>query len=575
MTDDAPPPPPAAEWSPAWIRRRARNVYKRPLLVGGITAGCFVVTLVGLVLASHAPTGESSGAEHEFMARPRPRPDTAAIRRRLAAVEVELRAADSALAQALATSRALASARAPLSAARRARRDSLAGALATLDSLIQRSRDAPLPASYQALGAALPEEEGEDGTGSRRVAELLDTLTAIEATRSGFGAAGGVDPIFVALTARATAVGRAIQEEALERQRALRRQLSKLAAPHAPSAGESSAGSLSDTVGLAFARDSVRRELNAACRGLAAARLANQEVDERIVRTRAAAAARSSVPAMLPAALIVGLAVGLGVAFALEAREPRVADAAEARATAGIDVLATLGQNHTVQERRRRADREVPPLIELASDAYQLLHSQLAGRSFELPLVAVLGDSPMVTSVVAANLAAQSARQVRTTLLVDAGFETNSVAALARLPESPGLAGVLSGELDWAGAVSAVTVGRDRTMDVLPGGSLGGASVPEGADMEIARVLGHVARRYECVVVSMPVSRRGTIPIPASDTMPAILCVRTARTTVAGLGQIMAALRAHGASVRGLVVWDRDYPTVIASGNPDGRREPS
>jgi len=277
------------------------------------------------------------------------------------------------------------------------------------------------------------------------------------------------------------------------------------------------------------------------------------------------------VPAIWPAALIVGIVVGLAVAFALEVRDPRVADAAEAEAAAECAALVLLASGERTPERRRRADREVPPLVELASDGFRLLHTQLADRSFQLQLVAVLGDSPVVTAVVAANLAAAVARQVRTTLLVDADFETHSLATITRKPQEPGLANVISGEADWASAVRSVVVDRDRTMDVLPGGSFG--RMPSGrdrmlgaADAGLAEVLERVSRRYECVVVSMPISRRGTIPIPVSARLPAVVCVRVGRTRVLGLAELMAALRTHGAVARGLVVWEREDPLVGGGG---------
>ena len=51
--------------------------------------------------------------------------------------------------------------------------------------------------------------------------------------------------------------------------------------------------------------------------------------------------------------------------------------------------------------------------------------------------------------------------------------------------------------------------------------------------------------------------------------MPAVVCVRTARTRVLGLGELMGALREHGASVRGLVVWEREDPLVAGSGTSE------
>jgi Mrp family chromosome partitioning ATPase len=565
MSDDAPPPRPASDWSPGWIRRRARNVYRRPLLVGGVAAACFTVIVVALVTTTHGSPLDAQAAVESAIERP----DTLALRDTLRALEARSRTADSALVSGLAAARKLAEpapvAANPAPLALAARRDSLVSAIARLDTLIQRAQDAPLPASYVALGQELLASR-EPG-----VQALLDTLASIEATRAGFGAAGGVDPIFVALTSRATLVGRQIQEVGRSRQSELHREIAELGEREARPAPVRREPRVEppDTLALAHSAADARREANGARRALSSARLLNQEIDERLARQRAAAASSSGVPAIWPAALIVGLVVGLGVAFGLETRDPRVADAAEAEVAAGTEALVTLGANERTQERRRRADRQVPPLVELASDGFRLLHTQLADRSFELPLVAVLGDSPVVTAVVAANLAAAVARQVRTTLLVDADFETHSLATITRVPREPGLANVIVGDVDWSAAVRSVVVDRDRTMDVIPGGSFG--LMPSGrgrrldaADTGLADILERVSRRYECVVVSMPVSRHGTMPIPTSARMPAVVCVRTARTRVLGLAELMTTLRAHGAVIRGLVIWERDDPLVAS-----------
>jgi Mrp family chromosome partitioning ATPase len=519
--------------------------------------------VVALVTTTHGTPPNAQAADTGNVVE---RPDTIALRDTLRTLEARSRTADSALMQGLARARKLAAydppplGPAPLALA--AKRASMRAEIARLDTLIDRAQEAPLPASYAALGQELLAQK------EKRVQALLDTLASIEATRAGFGAAGGVDPIFVALTSRATLVGRQIQELGRSRQRELQHDIAGLDAPAlAAPARRPAREEPPDTLALAQAAADARREANGARRALSSGRLLNQELDERLARARAAAASSSGIPAIWPAALIVGLVVGLGVAFGLEARDPRVADATEAAATAGVDTLVTLGASERTQERRRRADRQVPPLVELASDGFRLLHTQLADRSFELPLVAVLGDSPVVTAVVAANLAAAVARQVRTTLLVDSDFETHSLATITRVPREPGLANVIAGEVDWPAAVRSVVVDRDRTMDVIPGSSFG--FMPSGrgrrldaADAGLAGILERVSRRYECVVVSMPISRQGNIPIPASARMPAIVCVRTARTRVLGLQELMAALRSHGAVVRGTVVWERDDPLV-------------
>src|SRR5438876_11656436 len=78
----------------------------------------------------------------------------------------------------------------------RAQRDSLSAELATLNRLIDRAENAPLPTSYRAL-AASPTVAADP-----RVRVLLDSLADIERERNAFGAVGGVDPVDLSLTSR-------------------------------------------------------------------------------------------------------------------------------------------------------------------------------------------------------------------------------------------------------------------------------------------------------------------------------------------------------------------------------------
>jgi len=527
-----------------WIRRRAQNVYRRPLLVGGVGAAVFVVTLLGLAVIPR----RARRAVDEAMAAPVARPDTALLRRRVDSAAARVRVAELGLARL----RAAAGQSAPdsLSPAHRARRDSLATASANLARLLQRAEEAPLPASYRELGTA-PEMQG-----APRVAQLLDTLSDVEQSRADFGAAGGVDPIFVALTARVTQLGRELKAIALARRAALQRELARLVPPPPPARALRVATLELDSAQSALTR--VRDEL-------AAARATNRALAEQAARARAAEALAASVPAMLPGALIVGLAAGLAVAFTLEVRRPTVADGAEAEAIAGVPALVTITEPRAVQERRRRADRDVPPLVELNSDTYRLLFTQLADPSFNLPFAVVVGDVPLVTATVAANLAATVARQVRTTLVVDTDFQAHSVAAVTRVRPAPGMAEVLAERTEWAEVVRSVVVERSRTIDVLAGGMFGAAGAPEGLGTRLAHTLARFTRRYECVVVNAPLARSAMMPPAVASTAgPVIVCVCLARTPVGTLRQLMDALQASGTTVRGLVIWDREEPVASA-----------
>lgn len=516
--------------------------------MSGVGTAVFVGALIALVVVPR----QARRAARELMPSPEERRDTAALLHQIAEADARARTAETALAEARGAAARLArqaAMRDTLAPALRARRDSLAAARASLQRLIERAEDAPLPASYRALGEA-PELHGLP-----RVAALLDTLAEIEQSRAEFGAAGGVDPIFVALTARAAQIGRELQRIAEAREAALAREMERLSPP-VPTVV------VPDTIPLLHARDSAVAAGNAARRNLAEARAVNRALDLRAARARAAASLGASVPAMLAAALVIGLAAGFGVALTFELRRPRVADSAEAEAIAGARVLVTIGRPARPPVRRRSADRELAPLIEPTSDTYRLLYTQLANSRFDLPLVTVIGDAPLVTATVAANLAATAARQARTTLLVDTDVAAHPVADVVRTRPTPGMVDVLARDIDWPEAITSVVVGRDRTMDVLPSGVLERGAPGAATGDALARTLAHFTRRYECVVVSAPAPRSGDaqLVVSAPDAGAVIVCVCTARTRVAAFRTLLDSLRAREAPLRGIVVWDRNDP---------------
>lgn len=550
---DAPvEPPPASRHSPRWIRQRARNVYQRPLLIGSVAVGVVVLMVVGLVAVPHHLQRSEDGAFS-----PAAPPDTAAIARTLARWDAQARSADSALSRARdeLLGRVSAAVIDTFPPPLRAERDSLAAAREELERLLRRTDEAPLPASYRALGES-PEMRGTPG-----VAPLLDTLAEVERSRADFGAAGGVDPIFVALTSRATQLGKRLQQLARARDEVLRRQVARLT-PAPPRTATPA-----DTLQLVALRDSATQGATQARRDLAQGRLLAQALAERAARDQEIAAFGVPAIALLLAGLVLGIGLGFGVALAVEIRHPHVSDAAEAESIAGARVLATIGVPRTPPPpRRRRADREVPPLVELASDDYQLLHAELADRALDIPLLAVAGDDAMVTAVVAANLAAVVARQVRTTLLVDTDIASRSGSRVARVRPAPGLSDVLAGRIEWAEAITSVVVARERTVDVLPSGALATPEALDGAQEEFSRLLSHLTRRYESVIVSAPASSRGALSASAGAAREVLVCVRAGRTPVSALRQLVRLVSEHGATVRGVVVWEREDPVALPAG---------
>jgi len=550
------------EVTPGTLGRRARNVYRRPLLFGVVAVSVFMVTLIVLLLI---PREAQRAAQVAGANAPNPgeRRDTANLVRHLQAVEQLAHIADSTRVAALELSRQRAAAVDTLSPDERARHDSLSAAIASLAALIQRAGNAPLPASYRALGES--REMREDP----RVKGMLDSLAAIEKARSDLGPSGEVDPIFVALTSRGTEIGKGLVAIAAERAGELRREAARLVPRPPPS-------STVDTAAMRIMRDSLAGVSASVRQELANARQVNAMVDARAERARRVAALGATPLAMLAAALVMGLAIGFGVSFAFELQRPHVADGVEAVAIAGAPVLARLTDAPPATARRRTADREVPPLIEQGADAYRMLYTQLADRSFNLPFVVVVGDEPLTTATVAANLAAAAARQVRTVLLVDTDAVAQSVTWVTRTPGGRGLADVVSGGLSWPEAIVGVVVGRERTMDVLATGTTdasrvhgagnAGPDAAGGAEAERTpdAILDHLRRRYESIVVNAPASRGAELHHVVSASTTVLLCVRTARTPASVLRDLAGEIARRGAVLRGLVLWDQPDPVAIA-----------
>ncbi len=439
------------------MRRRASNVYGQPAFLAKACGIAFVITLIAFLALARVATRDGAGQS----ARSTARSDTAAMESAERSAAERLRVAEGALADARARRRANATESDTLTPAAHARRDSLAAAVAELTRLLVRSEDAPLVASFRALGTSAPM------SGTPHITQLLDSLNDLDKARSDFGASEGVDPVFVALTAHVGAIGHAIEALARKRRAELRSAIDSLTPP--PSTGVTI-----DTVPLAASRDSAERAHAASALMLARARNADS-----IARARDADSAPGmfgvGASTVVLAAAVVAIVTALALALAMEMRWPRIADAAEAELVGGARVLVTVGERSEVFERRRRSsDREVPPSIEQSSETYRLLYGQLADATFDLRLLAIAGDHPFVTVSVAANLAAVAARSGRPTLLIDTDFRVQPLAKMMGVPATPGVADVLAQRLGWAGAIRSVLVSRGRSIDVLPSGVLAG-----------------------------------------------------------------------------------------------------
>ncbi len=534
-----------------WFARRSRNALRRPLLISIAGALVFLATVIVLLVIPR----RSDNSARRIAALVSEKRDTSALLLAQGRARSQLAAAEEALADA--RRRAVRPPTPPpadtLPPELIARRDSLRRAVATLGAMIQRAENAPLPASYRALGE-LPEVSAD-----ARIPALLDSLALVEREREEFGAVGGVDPIFVALTARATAIGRAIQSIAESRRAAAQEQLVVLRPPPPP---PPVVVAIVDTAPIVERRDAAVTLLDSSTRSLTTIRSANAEIDRQVESARDAANIEIPPLALLTAAVVLAAVIGFALALAVEIRRSRIADAEEAEEVTGLRVLAVILPKTLQPERTRRlADRNLSPLLDATSDAYRLLYLHIAGLEPRPSLVTVSADDTAIAATVAANLAAAATYDARSTLLVDAELSACAVSSILSVRPEPGFGDVLSGRVDWTEAVVPAMIGRERALDVIPSGLCG--EPRDGFDPAPMRhSLARIARRYDLVVLVVGPGhiRQGDRSIlPAPDL---IYCARLGHTTVDALRAGTDALRGAGARIRGLVLWNAEVPLM-------------
>lgn len=533
-----------------WMSARARNAWRRAAIMGIVGGLVFICALIAFVIvprqASKAAVAVAASLQEKTDSM-----GTVNIRNRALA---SMALADSMLAVGRSTvSPVQAAVVDTFPPALRAQRDSLTSVVSTLNRLIDRADNAPLPASYRALGAT-PALAGDE-----QVKVLLDSLADIERERDAFGAVGGVDPVYVALTSRATAFGRQIQAIAESKRSVARSQLAVLRPPAPRPVPQTRV----DTTKYLAQRVESQRTYAGSSRALTQIRAVDEKIDREASRARDLANVGAPPLAMLGAALVLALSLGFAVALGVELRSPHVADAREAEQVTGARVLTVVRPSEVVAERsRRQADAEAPPLIDLVSENYRRLYLHLAATEANVPIVTIVGDHAGIVGTVASNLAAAAAYEARSTLLVDVDPATSIVASVLRVRPNPGFAGVAMGTSDWAGSIVSTTIGRDRPLDVLPSGTkrieVPSPEVSERIRSDFTRM----KRRYDLIVIAAPTAfvlheTRSVMPSP-----DVVLCARIGRTRVVDLKASVDAFREINLRVHGLVLWDDDLPQI-------------
>ena len=534
-----------------WMAARARNALRRVVVFGIVGGVVFIAALIAFVLVPRNASRKALAVASQIEAKSDSLPAVAARDRYLA----EVTAVDSALD---AARRAANPAPAPVidtfPPAVRAQRDSLGVELARLNRLIDRAENAPLPTSYRAL-AASPEVAADP-----KVRVLLDSLAGIERDRNAFGAVGTVDPVYLALTSRANAIGRSIQAVADAKRGEIRGKLALIRPTPAPVAKPTI---MVDTATLLAQRATAQQSYSTASKQVDQINSKNSRIDRESAHARELSNVGAPPWAMLAAAVVLALAVGFAASFGTELKRPHIADSREAEQVSGARVLTVIRPPEVVVERsRRQADVEAPPLIDVVSESYRTLYLHIASVEASVPIATITGDDPGIVATVAANLAASAAYEARSTLLVDVDPTTCSVASVLRIRPDPGLSGIVTGSSTWPEAIVPTTIGRDRPLDVLPSGTRRSGMPEANVVEEVKKELARMQRRYDFIIIAAPTSyvqRSASSIIPAPDV---ILCARIAHTTVGGLKTAVDSLRGADMRIHGLVLWDAEMPQL-------------
>ena len=531
---------------PAWLGSRARNAVRRPIFIG--LCATIIVALAGLSLVL-APKNRRAMGPAAAVADLRI--DTIPLRAALERAHSRVTSADSAL---VIVRRDVASYNAEpqidsVSPQVLARHDSLTNVLTELSSLIGKVETVPLPSSYRALAAS----PALNSNG--RVRTLLDSLSAIERERDAFGGAGGADPMFVALTAQATDIGRAIETIAASRRDSLRAEISRIVTPTQQIAKARAAAP--DTMPWAAERDSARSAVAVAAADLENARAALETQREERERAQEISAISASPFAMIIAAAIFGIVFGFGGALQMELRRPTVSDAAEVERTTGTRVMASVVPAVAGDAfDRRRSDRLAPGYLDPKSESYQLAYLHVEQSAASPDVVTVLGDDPDVCAIVTMNLAAIAAEDARSVLVIDSAGRGDAIRTLLPFSPSADLTDLVGGIASWVDATAHVSVGRDRTIDVVTGTR---SAAPESLITLIQRERQRLGKHYDSVFVI-----GGLELVPAIVENPfvegTVLTATAGRTQLTKLVASARALRESGRQLFGVVLWDAPPP---------------
>ncbi len=538
----------------AWFAARARNAMRRVHLTtvaGGIAV---VATFAAIIAASE----EANRRTEQQLAAIPANQDRAEYAKVLSELRQKYQRAEDALREAKRADSALtailaSSATANSSEGSQGQRTTTTvaqsgeAAIADLQQRLNRARNAPLTDNYVELFNSVLIRDNV------RASALVDSINMVDREREAFAALGGIDARYAALSARHAELGR---------------QLVSIADARIASFTSSNQG---DSTNSGDISRGVRRDLesieqlekSAAAAGLEVKKAEekfaqveeyNSSLDEQRNSIRRRSDLNIPLYASLLSAIVIGAFASYGTALVLELRKPRIADSYEAERIADSRVIVhsaaatKVGASRT----RRRADRELPSVLDNTSDSYQLAHLSLTGLGDVARRVAVIGESSSLTATVAINLASAAAREARAVLLVDLDLKNRLLGELLHIKDRAGMSDVLMGSAELLGGLKEFPAGRDVYMTVLHGGERQPRAVGQERLTVVKEDLSRLAARYDLTVIIAGEVHLFNSILPSDDI---ILVAKATQTPTKWLSTAVSRIRSSGQRVRAVLLW--------------------
>jgi len=137
-----------------------------------------------------------------------------------------------------------------------------------------------------------------------------------------------------------------------------------------------------------------------------------------------------------------------------------------------------------------------------------------------------------------------------------------TASAALRTRIQPGIVDVLAGKATWPDVTVSATVGRDKSVDLVPYGFAASAPSAQEIVSLLRQDAPRLTRYYDAIfVVATPANASAGVPtaLPSADV---VYCARPGITPLREVRDHLEQIRTAGGIVRGIVLWNAERPLL-------------